>query len=457
MKDFFRYGVRLQQFLKGRGLSIGSFVHLSLGGHHLSCQILPPFEGGEERYLNLKLSDGHRLAFDIEEIDFIKETDFEALESPSFREPPLRDRRHELGCFLFVEVGKIVWGIRKNWGEILSLFSSGDKWRLCHESCCLDDDDYPDEAAFWEELARFLALHFRERDIVACVLLVEGIQQTSLGIALAFALQGLSFPLVLVGREELDAFQWTRMLPRLRAAFEVAAVLPHHEVVHLVPWGADDRLFAVYRATHSRRLFSTYRAGIRALGDEPLALFDFFDLKWVLLQEKKEFSFEKNFSHEGGELLLQPHFDRRTHFIQWIPHQSLRILEVLYALNPRGLLLSGIGRGYLPTRALPFLKNLRRQGVHLYISSEALWGQKSLLANENSTLLKQLGIRSAGSMLPEVAFIKLAWLLAQFHEEEKVAELMEKSLVGEFSGALSATLVQRFSYSFQTGEEDDEL
>ncbi|MBN2430832.1 MAG: Glu-tRNA(Gln) amidotransferase GatDE subunit D, partial [Acidobacteria bacterium] len=63
-------------------------------------------------------------------------------------------------------------------------------------------------------------------------------------------------------------------------------------------------------------------------------------------------------------------------------------------------------------------------GVHIFMTVQTLWGYVHMFVYDTGRDLMAKGIIPAENMLPEVAYIKLGWVLGQTDDPERVRELM---------------------------------
>ena len=78
------------------------------------------------------------------------------------------------------------------------------------------------------------------------------------------------------------------------------------------------------------------------------------------------------------------------------------------------------------------LEKLAKQTI-VCIVSQCLYGRVNLNVYSNGRELQKIGVLPLADMLPETAFVKLAWALGQTKDPKEVRELMTKNIVGEFS------------------------
>ncbi|MCX6798932.1 MAG: Glu-tRNA(Gln) amidotransferase GatDE subunit D, partial [Candidatus Diapherotrites archaeon] len=119
-------------------------------------------------------------------------------------------------------------------------------------------------------------------------------------------------------------------------------------------------------------------------------------------------------------------------------HPNMSPEQFLLFKNYKGLVLEGTGLGHAPTNTkeneenMRAIKQLISNGVVVAMTSQCLYGRVHPTAYTNLRRLSEAGVIYCEDMLPETAFVKLAWLLGNFGTE-KAKEQMPKNLRGEIS------------------------
>jgi glutamyl-tRNA(Gln) amidotransferase subunit D len=108
-----------------------------------------------------------------------------------------------------------------------------------------------------------------------------------------------------------------------------------------------------------------------------------------------------------------------------------------------GIVLVGTGLGHVPTNPfgdahakslLPVIKDLINSNIPVVMSSQALYGRLNMNVYTTGRLLADAGVIGDGcDWLPEVAYIKLAWVLGHTKDMKKIREEMLTNIVGELS------------------------
>lgn len=237
--------------------------------------------------------------------------------------------------------------------------------------------------------------------------------------ALSFMLQDLTGPVVLVGsqrssdRPSSDAFQ--NLVAAARTATtelgEVAVVM------HAEP---SSGVCAVHRATTVRKMHTSRRDAFRSIDSRPLAYVD------------DEVHFTGQYRRKTtGKTTAATEFNDNVALVY--PHPALDVDEFTAMTKGRdGVVIAGTGLGHLNEALIPRIRELTGSGVSVVMTSQCIWGRVNLNVYSTGRRLLQAGIIPGGDMLPEVALVKLMWVLANVPGEE-VAGAMRRSLAGELT------------------------
>ena len=109
----------------------------------------------------------------------------------------------------------------------------------------------------------------------------------------------------------------------------------------------------------------------------------------------------------------------------------------------KGLIIEGTGLGHTPghvpnelakihKKIFPAIKKVINSGCVVVLTTTCLFGRVQMQVYSKGRDLLKLGVIPGEDMLPETAFVKLAWLLGNYKKEE-VKELIGKNLRGEIN------------------------
>jgi L-asparaginase len=262
----------------------------------------------------------------------------------------------------------------------------------------------------WVEIAQTLE---RIYDTFEGFVVVHGTNTMSYtACALAFALQGLSKPVILTGSllpiNDIGSDGRTNLVYAIRAAqldiAEVAVVLGPR----------------VLRGCRAKKVDQTIDRTFDSPKFPSIAEFN-IDVKlnpWRFVRRKRT-------------LECRPSFDPNVVLVTLHPGLQDSYFHAVLESKPHGIVLRTYGPGMLGDRVIPWLKKASKEGIPIVITSQLLRGTVDLHRYRKQLTLEQIGVMSGKNMTFECAIVKMMWALAQTGNHRRLQELMERSLVGE--------------------------
>jgi len=250
--------------------------------------------------------------------------------------------------------------------------------------------------------------------------------------ALAFMLRDLDKPVVFVGSQRSVDRPSTDAVLNMIAATRLAAQGPIAEsviVMHSSP--SDDHAYAL-RGVRARKMHTSRRDAFLPVNDLPLARISREHIELISQ------NFRRRKEGTSG-VYLDDRIDERVALIQvWpgIPQGFLSSLEGIF----RGIVIAGTGLGHVPKQIIPEIRDLIRKGIPVVISSQCLYGRVDLKVYETGRRLLEVGVIPAMDMLPEVALVKLMFVLGHTHDLDEVRDLMLTNLAGELGAHLGLNM-----------------
>jgi len=242
---------------------------------------------------------------------------------------------------------------------------------------------------------------------------------------LSFMVQGLPIPVVMVGSQRSSDRPSSDAARNMIHATQVAATGPIAEVMVCMFGPTSDRYNLRHRGTRVRKMHSSYRSAFRTIGDIPLALVD---------EEKIEPLHEDYAPRRSDRSVeIRPSFDERVTILYYYPNMQPDILDAVVDAGYRGIIIAGTGLGHVNRKVYPALKRARDAGVHVYMTLQTLWGYVQMNVYETGREMMGLGVVPLANMLPEVAFMKLSWVLGQTDDPNEVRRLMLETVGDEIT------------------------
>ncbi|MDP7116304.1 MAG: Glu-tRNA(Gln) amidotransferase subunit GatD, partial [Candidatus Woesearchaeota archaeon] len=249
--------------------------------------------------------------------------------------------------------------------------------------------------------------------------------------ALAFMLENLPIPVLIVGSQRSSDRGSSDAPFNLLAASRFIATTNFKGVAICMHKSSNDDMCTILPPCKSRKMHSSRRDAFKPINADPIADIDASGkITWI-----------KKPSNPKGKLVVKTKMEEKVALVKAHPNFSSEQLE-LYK-KYKGLVIEGTGLGHIPATATnakehPNLKNLEAVrklvagGCIVVMTLQTLFGRVQMNVYAPGRELLKAGIISGEDMLPETAFIKLAWLLGN-HKKDEAAKLINQNLRGEIA------------------------
>lgn len=237
--------------------------------------------------------------------------------------------------------------------------------------------------------------------------------------ALAFALQDLPGPVVVVGAQRSSDRPSSDAAGNLQAAVRVAAEADLAESVIVMHASPSDDRYAIIRGTRGRKNHTSRRDAFESVNVDPIGFVEGDKITLHGPNRKRA---------TDSRVTLRATFEPRVRLVWSNP---LTGADDFRADNVRGIVVAGTGLGHVPRRCLPAIETSAKAGVVIAMTSQCLWGRVGLDVYSTGRDLRSRGVLPAHDMLPEVALVKLMWALGQAHDPKHSKELFETIHAGE--------------------------
>lgn len=257
--------------------------------------------------------------------------------------------------------------------------------------------------------------------------------------ALAFMLRNLPVPVILTGAQRSSDRGSTDAAQNLLSAayfiahsdFSGAAICMHENT--------SDGNCLILPATKSRKMHASRRDAFRPINSFPWARVNYAEKKIEFLKNdyvKKD---------KKREIDMKTKMEERVALVKISPNFDNSLIDFFSRKKYKGLVLEGTGLGHAPVTLLDkytkrnqklfiSLKKAIEKGMVVCMSSQTIYGRVDMNVYSTGRDLLKIGVVPCDDMLPETAFVKLAWLLGNFGKNaSKVKEMVGKNICGEIS------------------------
>lgn len=243
--------------------------------------------------------------------------------------------------------------------------------------------------------------------------------------ALAFMVQNSPVPIVIVGSQRSSDRPSSDAAMNLIHATTAAATSDIAEVMVCMFGPTSDEYGLLHRGTRVRKMHSSYRSTFRTIGDIPLAT--------VTAEGVVPLRQDYQRRREDRNVDITPVFEDRVTMVYYYPNMHPDIIDGVVEKGYKGIVIAGTGLGHVNKPVYPAIERATAAGVAIYMTVQTLWGFVHMFVYDTGRDLMAKGIIPAENMLPEVAYVKLAWALGQTNDLEQVRDIMLAPVCGEIT------------------------
>lgn len=424
MPDKFKgYKGKSLEVLKSFGIPVWSEVCINSKRGSFKGIVLPRSENDDDRHIVLKLASGYNTGIAIDTILDIKEYGYKEAhyKIPEKEFPTSREKRN---VKLLGTGGTIASRLDYRTGAVIPTFSPGELYGAVPELadiCNLSTEKL--FAVFSENIgpeqykALAIAIGKEIKNGIDGIIIGHGTDTMHhTASALSFMVQNAPIPIVMVGSQRSSDRPSSDAAFNLIHAAKTASDSDIAEVMVCMFGPTSDEYGLLHRGTRVRKMHSSYRSTFRTIGDIPLAMVNREKIT-PLRQDYNRRRKDKNVS-------ITPCFEERVSLLYYYPNMQPDIIDALVDHGYKGIIIAGTGLGHVNKPIYPAIKRAAQKGVHMYMTVQTLWGYAHMFVYDTGRDLMSIGVIPAENMLPEVAYIKLGWVLGQTTDSEKVKKMM---------------------------------
>jgi len=292
----------------------------------------------------------------------------------------------------------------------------------------MSEDMSPED---WQLMARRIAKELNDNNVDGIVV-TQGTDTLHFSTAaMSFFLRNLNKPVIFtaaqrsIDRGSSDAFS------NLLCAVHAAAKFDGAAVVTCMHGTSDDSYCILNRGTKVRKMHTSRRDAFRPINELPLA---------KVYEDGKIEVLNNNYSKRNNSKVdVADNFEEKTALVYVYPGMNPEVLDYYREKKYKGIVIAATALGHVPTinpkySLLKKLKELIDNGVPVIIASQTIYGRVHPYVYTNLRKLSvELSCIFVEDMLPETAYVKLGWVLAQTHDIEEVKEMMLRNYAGEIS------------------------
>jgi glutamyl-tRNA(Gln) amidotransferase subunit D len=385
--------------------------------------VLPRAENDDDQHIVLKIVTGYNVGIDVATITSMKETGYK---KANYKIPekqfPVTPGLPKVK--LFGTGGTIASRLDYRTGAVIPAFSPGELYGAVPELadiCNLETEKL--FAVFSENMGpkQYIALAKaigKEIELgVDGIVIGHGTDTLHhTGAALTFMCQNLPVPVVLVGSQRSSDRPSSDAALNLMHAMRTAGTSDIAEVMVCMFGPTSDEYGLLHKGTRVRKMHSSYRSTFRTIGDTPLAM----------VNREKVTPIHKTYNKRRNDKNVQilPYFSDEVTMLYYYPGMKPDTIDALVNAGYRGIIIVGTGLGHVNKELYPAIERAHSKGVHMFMTLQTIWGYVHMFVYDTGRDMMAKGIIPSGNMLPEVAWVKLSWVLGQTDDPKEVRRMM---------------------------------
>jgi len=424
------YSGRLAELLSRLSVKVGDLVRVESGGRVYEGILMPRSGLGDRECLVLKLASGYNVGVRVDggtRITKVREGEpWRRLPPPPSSPDPSKPLVRLVGTG-----GTIASRVDYRTGGVHPAFSPEELYSLVPELAGLARLETVEACSvFSEHLTPELWVRIAEK-------VAEGLNSGARGVvvahgtdtmgytsaALSFMLRNLTGPVVLVGAQRSSDRPSTDAHLNLLSAVAVASRSDLGEVCVVMHGSMEDDFCLIHRGTRVRKCHTSRRDAFLSINASPLGMVRGGEVR--MLGEYRR--------RGEGRVAVDARLEPRVLLLKVTPGMAPDLLQAALERGYRGIVLEGTGLGHAPESLFGVLREAGERGVPVVMTSQCLWGRVNLHVYSTGRDLLGMGVIPAEDMLPEVAYVKLMWVLGHTGDPEEVRRLMLQNLAGELS------------------------
>lgn len=423
------YSDELSKTLADIGASEGARLSVERDGRSFAGTLMPHHEFSAPDILILKMKSGYNVGVRI--TDSTKVTLLEAPAERVRKESEVEFKKGLPKVVLIGTGGTIASYVDYRTGAVHPALSTSDMVNAVPEIRELANVDahvlfsiFSEnmDPAHWQELAKAVAEEINNG--ADAIIIPHGTDTMGYtAAALSFMLGDVPKPVILVGAQRSSDRPSSDASSNLMACVRFAIKADRAGVFVVMHDTPGDDSFAVHFGTRVRKMHTSRRDAFRSINALPVAHLDRDGKMEVRIDGPKirDAKVEARTAMEGSSVLLQ-----------YYPGMDPELFEPVF-MKSKGIVIAGSGLGHVCEGMIPLIRKATENGSVVVLTSQCLNGRTNLNVYNTGRDMLKAGAITVLDMLPETAYVKLMWALANTDSVEAAKEVMQTPLANEMS------------------------
>jgi len=412
-------------------MDLGDRVSVEKGGVAYEGVLMP---SRTKDHIVIKLDNGYNIGLRVLESDLKLVEKGHELKVPPL--PPLKARKGLPLVSILSTGGTIASKVDYRTGAVTSQFSAGEiaaaipeleeianyNARIIYQ--ILSENMRAD---YWMELARAVAEEIRGG--------AEGVIITHGTDTMMYTAAALSFmlrtpvPVVIVGSQRSsDRPSSDAAMNAICAA--TVAISDIAEVCVVMHGTTSDSYCSIHRGTRVRKMHTSRRDAFWSINRRPIGKVDYLSRcieTFIPYRRRNEI-----------DLQVMDKLEPKCALVKYTPGAPSEIMDYYIDKNYKGIVIEGTGLGHVASNWIDTIKRATDAGIPVVVTSQCLRGRICDRVYDTGRYMLDAGAIEGEDMLPEVALVKMMWVLGNHPTE--AASLMRTPIAGEISPSTPMTV-----------------
>lgn len=423
------YSDSLSKTLSSLGAAEGTRLRVEKGGRSFEGTLMPHHEFSSPDVLILKVKSGYNVGISV-----TPETKVEVLGQPAVhekKESPVEFHEGLPKIVLIGTGGTIASYVDYRTGAVHPALSTSDMVNAVPEIRELANIDarvlfsiFSEnmDPAHWQELAKAVAEEINNG--ADAVIIPHGTDTMGYtAAALSFMLGDVPKPVILVGAQRSSDRPSSDASSNLMACVRFATKADRSGVFVVMHDTPGDDSFAVHQGTRVRKMHTSRRDAFHSINALPVAHLDKDGNMEVRTDGPRV---------RDAEAVVKEDMEKSCVLLQYYPGMDPALFEPVF-MKSKGVVIAGSGLGHVCEGMIPLIRKASENGTVVVMTSQCLNGRTNLNVYNTGRDMLKAGAITVLDMLPETAYVKLMWALANTDSVEAAKELMQTPLACEMS------------------------
>lgn len=241
--------------------------------------------------------------------------------------------------------------------------------------------------------------------------------------ALSFMIE-TPVPIVIVGSQRsADRPSSDNAMNAICAA--LVAISDIAEVSVVMHGTTSDDFCEIHRGTKVRKMHTSRRDAFKSINSFPIGIVDY---------NTREVETFIDYARRGERSLkFKPGMEPKCALVKFTPGADPAIFDYYLEKGYKGLVLEGTGLGHVSTKWIPLIQKATDAKIPVMITSQCLNGRICDRVYDTGRDMIKAGVIEGEDILPEIALVKMMWVLGQTSDFDTSVKMLRENVSGEFT------------------------